>query len=99
MIMFISRAVTQQIESITYNFAEGITDGRAGEIQNWIDIYKSDLRVYSDAEINKTGDDELVIEWLQDNQDLRNKDYDYMFYCDSEGTSYFQPQKNNGQNV
>lgn len=88
MIMFISRAVTQQIESITYNFAEGITDGRAGEIQNWIDIYKSDLRVYADAEINKTGDDEQVIEWLQDNQDLRNKDYDYMFYCDSEGTSY-----------
>jgi len=65
MIVFISSVITKQIENISYNFAEGITDGRAGEIENWINIYKSDLRVYSDAEINKMGDDNEVITWLQ----------------------------------
>jgi len=88
MIVFISSVITKQIENISYNFAEGITDGRAGEIENWINIYKSDLRVYSDAEINKMGDDNEVITWLQENTQLRNKDYDYMFFCDLEGTSF-----------
>ena len=88
MIVFISSVITKQIENISYNFAEGITDGRAGEIENWINIYKSDLRVYSDAEINKMGDDNEVITWLQENTQLRNKDYDYMFFCNLEGTSF-----------
>ncbi len=88
MIAFISNAITKQIESITYSFAEGITEGRAGEIQNWIDIYESDLRVYANADINKTGDKEQVINWLHENTDLRNREYDYMFFCDTEGTSY-----------
>ena len=88
MITFISNAITKQIESITYSFAEGITEGRAGEIQNWIDIYESDLRVYANADINKTGDKEQVINWLHENTDLRNREYDYMFFCDTEGTSY-----------
>lgn len=88
MIVFISSVITKQIENISYNFAEEITEGRAGEIENWINIYKSDLRVYSDAEINKMGDDKEVITWLQENTQLRNKDYDYMFFCDLEGTSF-----------
>ena len=79
MIAFISNAITKQIESITYSFAEGITEGRAGEIQNWIDIYESDLRVYANADINKTGDKEQVINWLHENTDLRNLEKDDEF--------------------
>ena len=59
-----------------------------GEISNWIEIYKNDLRVYTEAEINKTGDEQAVIEWLQNNQQLRNSAYDYMFFCGKDGTTY-----------
>lgn len=74
--------------SITYNMVQNIVTGRAEEIENWIEIYKNDLRIYSDADINKTGDSAAVIEWLHNNQQLRNPGYDYMFFCGPDGTTY-----------
>jgi len=88
MTFIVSRVLTKQIRTLTYNLAENIVAGRADEITNWLEIYRDDLRVYTEADINKTGDDEKVIAWLQTRTDLRNSDYDYMFFCDSEGTSY-----------
>ena len=88
MIVFVSTAIKTQIRNITFSMGENITDGRGAEISNWIEIYTNDLKIYSEAEINKTGDKEKVIEWLHNNTQLRNRDYDYMFFCDNEGTSY-----------
>ena len=78
---------TQTTESY-YEMAHEIVNGRADEINKWIEVYKNDLKVYSEADVVKTGDPEQVIEWLHDHQNLRNPDYDYMFFCDAEGTSY-----------
>ena len=78
---------TQTTESY-YEMAHEIVSGRSDEINKWIEVYKNDLKVYSDADIVKTGDPEQVIDWLHNHQELRNPDYDYMFFCDAEGTSY-----------
>ena len=78
---------TQTTESY-YEIAHEIVNGRADEINKWIEVYKNDLKVYSDADVVKSGDPEAVIEWLHNHQNLRNPDYDYMFFCDAEGTSY-----------
>ena len=78
---------TQTTESY-YEIAHEIVNGRADEINKWIEVYKNDLKVYSDADVVKSGDPEAIIEWLQNHQNLRNPDYDYMFFCDAEGTSY-----------
>ncbi|MCR4743435.1 MAG: methyl-accepting chemotaxis protein [Treponema sp.] len=75
------------IRSTTYEMASNIVNGRANVIERWINEYKNDLNVYSSADINQTADSEQVIEWLQAHTNLRNPDYDYMFYCDIEGTS------------
>ena len=88
MVIFISTAIRSQIKNITFSMGENIADGRGAEISNWIDIYTNDLKIYSEAEINTTGDKEKVLEWLHNNTQLRNRDYDYMFFCDTEGTSY-----------
>ena len=88
MVIFISTAIRSQIKNITFSMGENIADGRGAEISNWIDIYTNDLKIYSEAEINATGDKEKVLEWLHNNTQLRNRDYDYMFFCDTEGTSY-----------
>ncbi|MBE6361517.1 MAG: methyl-accepting chemotaxis protein [Treponema bryantii] len=88
MVIFISTAIRTQIKNITFSMGENIADGRGAEISNWIDIYTNDLKIYSEAEINATGDKEKVLEWLHNNTQLRNRDYDYMFFCDTEGTSY-----------
>lgn len=84
----VTKTIKNQFADTVYSLTEDIVDGRADEITNWIENYKNDLKVYSGAEINKTGDDEQVISWLKTRTDLRNKDYDYMFYCTKDGTSY-----------
>ena len=83
-----SRVIQSQTTKSYYEMAHEIVNGRADEINKWIEVYINDLRIYSDADIIKTGDDEQVIEWLHNHQNLRNPDYDYMFFCDAEGTSF-----------
>ena len=61
---------TQTTESY-YEMAREIVNGRADEINKWIEVYKNDLKVYSNADVIKTGDDEQVISWLHDHQQLR----------------------------
>ena len=88
LLMITSRVIKTQTTESYYEMAHEIVNGRADEINKWIEVYKNDLKVYSDADVIATGDDEQVIEWLHNHQNLRNADYDYMFYCDSEGTSF-----------
>ena len=83
-----SRVIQTQTTKSYYEMAHEIVNGRADEINKWIEVYINDLRIYSDADVIKTGDDEQVLEWLHNHQNLRNPDYDYMFFCDAEGTSY-----------
>ena len=88
MVVVVSRLVKKQVENTTYNLLQNIVAGRADEISNWTEIYLNDLRIYSQNDINLSGEDQTVINWLQNHTELRNPDYDYMFYCTSEGTSY-----------
>ncbi len=83
-----SKVIQSQTTKSYYEMAHEIVNGRADEINKWIEVYINDLRIYSDADVVKTGDDEQVIEWLHNHQNLRNPDYDYMFFCDKEGTSF-----------
>ena len=88
-LLFITSSVIKtQTTASYYEMANEIVNGRADEINKWIEVYINDLRIYSDADVIKTGDDEQVLEWLHNHQNLRNPDYDYMFFCDAEGTSY-----------
>ena len=87
MLAAIIQSVKSEIIQTNDDMSLNIVQGRADEINNWFDIYKNDLRIYSDADVNLTGDDEQVVSWLQSHENLRNPDYDYMFFCDNEGTS------------
>ena len=88
LLIITSMVIKSQTTESYYEMANEIINGRSDEINKWIEVYKNDLKVYSDADVVKTGDPEQVIEWLHNHQELRNPDYDYMFFCDAEGTSY-----------
>ncbi len=88
LLIITSKVIKTQTTESYYEMAHEIVNGRADEINKWIEVYKNDLKVYSDADVIPSGDDEQVIEWLHNHQNLRNPDYDYMFFCDSEGTSF-----------
>ena len=71
-----------------YDMSEELVNGRSEEIKKWISNYENDLRIYSEADVVKTGSADAVIEWLHNHTNLRNPDYDYMFFCTPDGTSY-----------
>ena len=88
MIGVIVSTVKDLVSENTYSLAEKIVEGRSTEFKNWMDMYVNDLKAYTSAECNKNGNKEEVIEWLHNNTKLRNPDYEYIFFCDKEGTSY-----------
>ena len=88
MIFVIVNTVNGLVSESTYNLANKIVCGRSTEFKNWMDMYVNDLKVYSGAEANKNGDKEEVLKWFQSNPKLRNRDYEYVFFCDKDGTSY-----------
>lgn len=88
MLFVVIGTMRKQVRATEYDMGRNIVEGRADEIVNWLEIYKNDLKLYSEADINLTGNDEQVINWLQDHTNLRNSNYDYMFFCDKEGTSF-----------
>ncbi|MCK9169682.1 MAG: methyl-accepting chemotaxis protein [Treponema sp.] len=69
-----------------FNIAE-IASARAAQIDDWLKSYLLDLKVYSGADIVKTGDEDKVVNWLHQNTRLRNSDYDYMFFCGPDGST------------
>ena len=68
------------IEQVYASNIEEISNARAEQVKYWLNEYLFDLRVYSDADVVKTGDEEKVVEWLHNNTQLKNKDFDYMFF-------------------
>ncbi|MCQ2576662.1 MAG: methyl-accepting chemotaxis protein [Treponema sp.] len=88
LLIIASFVIRTQTKKSYYEMAREVVGSRSDEISKWIEIYKNDLRVYSDADVVKTGDVEAVLEWFQSHTELKNPDYDYVFFCDEYGTSY-----------
>jgi len=88
MITIVCETLKKQVLNSSYEMAQNITDGRADEIANWMEIYLNDMRIYSDSDVVKTGDADRVLDWLHEHTELKNKDYDYMFFCGPDGTTY-----------
>ena len=84
----LTKILERQTENSYYELANEIVAGRSKEVEQWLAVYENALKVYSENDIVKTGDPALVIDWLHNHQNLRHPDYDYMFFCDAEGTSY-----------
>ena len=81
-------AVRNSVENSYRELAGIIVKERANEITNWLDIYLNDLKVYTESDTVKSGDAQAVIGWLHAHPDLRNPDYDYIFFCGPDGTTY-----------
>lgn len=87
MIFKVCRTLRSQVSNSTFEMSQNIINGRADEIKNWMEIYLNDMRIYSESDVVKTGDPEQVVIWLQSHTELKNKDYDYMFFCGQDGTT------------
>ena len=88
LLLIVTETVKVESRKAYYGVAEEVSAARSDEIEKWLEVYKNDLKVYTNADVVKTGDSEKVIAWLQQHTNLRHPDYDYMFFCTADGTSY-----------
>ena len=89
MILSVVKSNEKSLKSSTYEMAKLFTKSTAAEYDNWVDKYLNDMRIFSDNEINKSGDVEKVVDWFWDHQDYTNDDYLFVLFIDEAGTSYF----------
>ena len=76
LLLITSGVVKTQTSNSYYELANELAFGRSQELDKWLDIYKNDLKVYTESDVVQTGDAEAVIEWLHKHPNLRNPDYD-----------------------
>ena len=53
LLLITSMVIKTQTTESYYEMAHEIVNGRADEINKWIEVYKNDLKVYSDADVVK----------------------------------------------
>ena len=89
MIFVITGTTKKEVKQSSYQMQELFTEKSAAEYNNWVNIYLNDIKVFSDAEVNKSGNIEEIVNWFKQNQNLVNKDYLFAAFVDSDGNCYF----------
>ena len=100
MVVLIVNVVEKVVKESSFSLTTVIAKERADEFNNWIDVYLKDLRVYSDADVNKSGNKDEILNWYFENNDkLRNKSFKNVYFCDKEGQLHKDPKGLNDINV
>jgi methyl-accepting chemotaxis protein len=60
----------------------------SGHVEEWLDKYCSDLRVYTSADVVITADETAIVDWLHTHTSIRNPTYEYMFFAGKNGKLY-----------
>ena len=89
MISVVSVYNRNKVTSSTYEMAKLFTSSTAAEFDNWIDIYTNDIKVFSNNEINKSGDVDTIVDWFRSHQQYMNEDFIFVVFIDEKGTTYF----------
>lgn len=88
LLLVVTKVIRKEIGNTYLEMSMPVFQGRAREIYEWIDTYQNDLRIYTESDVVKSGNKEAVVNWLHQHQNLRNPTHDYMFFADTEGTTY-----------
>ena len=88
MTFFVIKFAGAKVKETTYEMSRLFTEKSAAEFTKWIDVYFNDLRIFSEADINKEGNLEKTFNWLQNHKGFQNKDFEYLFYFEKSGTAY-----------
>ncbi len=70
------------------SFGGKIAEEDAGKIGFWATNLLTDLRYYTDSDVTKLGNQDVIIQWLQAHESFRSKAFDYVVFCTPEGVGY-----------
>ncbi len=88
MIAIPSLIIKNHTKETYYEMAQEVVVGRSDEITKWIEAYVNDLKVYSEADAAKSGDIMEYVDWMCSRPDLKNPDFDDLFFCDRDAVPY-----------
>ncbi|MCR5217479.1 methyl-accepting chemotaxis protein [Treponema sp.] len=84
--------IVQSVQKYSQNdyssFSEKIIEEDAGKIQHWNEVLVNDLRIYSDNDVTKEGNEEKIINWLLNHENIRNKYFNYIMFCTPDGVGH-----------
>lgn len=86
--IFISKKVSDGVHDLYVLMCQQIITARTAQIQNWNNTYLNDLRIFTDNPIIKTGDEEAVKQWLDENRSLRNLNFGNTFFSGKDGNTF-----------
>ncbi len=86
--IFIVKSVKAYSQRDYSDFSEKVITEDAGKIQNWNEVLVNDLRIYSDNDVTKAGNENRIIEWLLSHEDIRNPLFNYVMFCTPDGVGY-----------
>jgi len=67
----------------------------SGHVEEWLDKYCLDLRVYTSADVVKAADEPAIVDWLHSHTSIRNPTYTYMYFAGKDG-KYYQDNGKDG---
>ncbi|MCM1321231.1 MAG: methyl-accepting chemotaxis protein [Bacteroides sp.] len=74
-----------QITGLYTDMSSRIAATQADNIGRYLQNYITDLRVFSDASIVKTGTEAEIIGWLEQNGNLKSSSFEYVFFAGKDG--------------
>ena len=86
--IFIVKNVKSSSQTDYSDFSEKVIAEDAGKIQYWNEVLVNDLRIYSDNDVTKTGNERGIINWLLSHEQIRNPLFNYVMFCTPDGVGY-----------
>lgn len=76
-----------EVNNAVENYSE-ITEAYSKDIETEIECYFRALEFYTNSDMLKTGSKYEIISWLRSQEQNRSDVFDYIMYCESDGTAY-----------
>ncbi len=86
--IFIVTSVKSSSQKDYSDFSEKVITEDAGKIQYWNEVLVNDLRIYSDNDVTKEGNQSKIINWLLTHESIKNPLFNYVMFCSPDGVGY-----------
>ncbi|MCR4790034.1 MAG: methyl-accepting chemotaxis protein [Treponemataceae bacterium] len=98
--MFISGHIMKKaiIEQYTSKIFD-LTGATSSDVANWLSNFKTDIRIYSEADINYEGNINKTITWLRNHRHLKNPEVADIAFVTPGGTAYFDNGNKSPENL
>ncbi|WP_191016041.1 methyl-accepting chemotaxis protein [Treponema zioleckii] len=90
LIVLLVSQVRKTMLNVYTDYTTKVATSNADEISRWVDIYLNDMRIFSSADVVKTQNDEEIVQWLLEHDNLKNEDMDYVFYSGKDGVAHLE---------